>query len=253
MYACVPNQSAIIQEYKKLPSSCPRELRPVMVRSIEEADKPSNRGKKQDKHSEGLVIKGSKGQTPKKRKTEQAAPSHPKKKKTKKPARRLILQSTSHSDSDYVPTGHKRPSPTVSERESSDEEVSIRGATPPHSPTPEVPVRSKAPSPPPASIPISLPTTFPLLSSSSANPYLEAILKALFSSAVKEHERFISKEAKAIDASTSRCQKASLAVETSTKECNEATTKFEKLISEAQLFLDSLQAAAQKNANTVGF
>ena len=56
---------------------------------------------------------------------------------------------------------------------------------------------------------------------------------------------------KAIDALTSQCQKASLAVETSTKDCKEGTAKVEKLISEAQIFLDSLQAAAQKNANTV--
>ncbi|KAL7610282.1 hypothetical protein Lser_V15G13610 [Lactuca serriola] len=304
MYVCVSNQSAIIQAYKKLPSSSPRELTPAMVRSIEKADKPSQRGKKQDKQNEGLVLKGAKGQTPKKRKTEKAAPSQPKQKKTKKPARGS---------------------------ESSDEEVSVRGATPPRSLTPEVPVRSKAPSPPPASIPISLPTTFwvitsqpssmipiptpifvdatttttmgaqtnisnagvhssapetpvttqhssftrstdtntvlggedlefdstyfspyhvqrddnddapitnqhlkvvtdkldQLLSSSSATPYSEAALKALFSSAVKEHDNFISNAAK------------------------EGTAKVEKLISEAQIFLDSLEATAQKNANTV--
>ena len=46
MYACVSDQSAIIQEYKKLPSSGRRELTPAMVHSIEEADKPSKRGKK---------------------------------------------------------------------------------------------------------------------------------------------------------------------------------------------------------------
>ncbi|KAL7598863.1 hypothetical protein Lser_V15G21253 [Lactuca serriola] len=334
MYACVSDQSAIIQEYKKLPSSGLRELTPTMIRQ---------------------VIKGAKGQTPKKQKTKKAAPSQPKKKKTKKPAQRLILQSSSDSDSDYVPIGHKRPSPTASESDSSDEEVSVRGDTPPCSPTPEVPVRSKAPSPPPASIPISISTTFPvitshpsstipiptpifvdattstttgvqtnvsntgvhssppetpfttkhpsptrstetntvlggenlefdstyfspyrvqsdddddapitkrhlkvvtdkldqLLSSSSANPYSEAALKALFSSTVKEHDTSISNATKAIDASTSQCQKASLAVEASTKYCKEATAKVDKLISEAQIFLDSLQATAQKNAHTV--
>ncbi|CAI9265722.1 unnamed protein product [Lactuca saligna] len=132
-----------------------------MVHSIEEADKPSKRGKIQDKQHEALVIKGAKGQTLKKRKTEKATPSQPKQKKTKKPAQRLILQSPSDSDSDYVPIGHKRPSPTASGIESSDEEVSIRGATPPCSLTPDVPVRSKSLSPSPSSIPISLPTTFP--------------------------------------------------------------------------------------------
>jgi len=35
------------------------------------------------------------------------------------------------------------------------------------------------------------------------------------------------------------------------KECKEATTKVDKLIFEAHLFLDSLQAAAQKNSQTV--
>nr|KAJ0195502.1 hypothetical protein LSAT_V11C700372310 [Lactuca sativa] len=43
----------------------------------------------------------------------------------------------------------------------------------------------------------------------------------------------------------------SLAVEASTKNRNDANAKVEKLISESQLFFDSLQAAAQKNAKTV--
>nr|KAJ0190125.1 hypothetical protein LSAT_V11C800390930 [Lactuca sativa] len=90
-----------------------------------------------------------------------------------------------------------------------------------------------------------------LLSSSSAGPYSEVALKALFSSAVKEHDTSISNAAKAIDASNSQCQKASLAVEASTKDYKEATTKVEKLILEAQIFLDSLQEAAQKNAHRV--
>nr|KAJ0216019.1 hypothetical protein LSAT_V11C300146120 [Lactuca sativa] len=277
-------------------------------------------------------------------KTEKAAPSQPKQKKAKKHARRLILQPSSDSDSDYVPIGHKRPSPTASESESSDEEVSVRGDTPPRSPTPEVPVRSKAPSPPPVSIPISLPSTFPvitsqpsstipiptpifvnstttittgvqtnvsdtglhssppetpitikpqsptrstetntvlggedfeldsayfgpyrvqidddddapltkrhlkavtdkldqLLSSSSANRSSEAALKALFSSAVKEHDTSISNVVKATDASTSQCLKASLVVEASTTDYKDATAKVEKLILEDQIFLDSL-------------
>nr|KAJ0221851.1 hypothetical protein LSAT_V11C200062850 [Lactuca sativa] len=90
-----------------------------------------------------------------------------------------------------------------------------------------------------------------LLSSSSTNPYSEAALKALFSSAVKEHYTSISNAANAIDASTSQCLKAPLAVESSTKDCKEATAKIEKLISEAQIFLDSLQSAAWKNTHTV--
>ncbi|XP_052624904.1 uncharacterized protein LOC128132397 [Lactuca sativa] len=90
-----------------------------------------------------------------------------------------------------------------------------------------------------------------LLSSSSSGAYSEAALKALFSSVVTEHSATLSAVAKAIEASTSLCQQASLAVEASTKEFKEATAKVDKLVSEAHLFLDSLQAAAAKNAQTV--
>ncbi|CAI9270346.1 unnamed protein product [Lactuca saligna] len=102
--------SNVIQEYKKLPSSGPRELTPVMIHSIEEADKPAKRGKKPEKQKD---------------------------KKLKKPARRLILQSSSDSDSEYVPPGNKPHIPTESESESYDEEASPHGDTPPRSPTPE--------------------------------------------------------------------------------------------------------------------
>nr|KAJ0208982.1 hypothetical protein LSAT_V11C400220120 [Lactuca sativa] len=49
MYAYMSEESAIIQEYNKHPSSGLRELTHVMIRSIEEADKPSKRGKKNKK------------------------------------------------------------------------------------------------------------------------------------------------------------------------------------------------------------
>ncbi|XP_023747684.1 flocculation protein FLO11-like [Lactuca sativa] len=301
-----------------------------MIHSIEEADKPTKRVKKQEKKKEERVTKVAKGQTARKRKSEKAAPSQPKQKKTKKPTRKLILQSSSDSDSEYIPTGHKQPTPSAFERKVSDDEGSVRGNTPPRSPTPEVQVRSKAPSPPPVSIPISLPSNFPvitsqpsstipiptpiftdtttatttevqtnvsdtrvrssvpesskplsptrstetnnvlgdapptkrhlkavtdkldqLLSKSSADPHSEAALKALFSSAIKEHDTSISNAAKAVDASTSQCQKDSLAVEASTKYCKEVPVKVEKLVSEAQIFLDSLQTAAQKNAHSL--
>nr|KAJ0211645.1 hypothetical protein LSAT_V11C400202070 [Lactuca sativa] len=313
-----------------------------MIHSIEEADKPTKRVKKQEKKKEERVTKVAKGQTARKRKSEKAAPSQPKQKKTKKPTRKLILQSSSDSDSEYIPTGHKQPTPSAFERKVSDDEGSVRGNTPPRSPTPEVQVRSKAPSPPPVSIPISLPSNFPvitsqpsstipiptpiftdtttatttevqtnvsdtrvrssvpesskplsptrstetnnvlgvspyrfqsdddedapptkrhlkavtdkldqLLSKSSADPHSEAALKALFSSAIKEHDTSISNAAKAVDASTSQCQKDSLAVEASTKYCKEVPVKVEKLVSEAQIFLDSLQTAAQKNAHSI--
>ncbi|XP_052625071.1 uncharacterized protein LOC128132503 [Lactuca sativa] len=313
MYACMSDASNVIQEYKKHPSSGPRELTPAMTRSIKEVDKPAKRGKKPETQKEVKATKPTKGdkggkvskvQTPRKRKSEKAAPAQPKPKKVKKPARRLTLQSSSDSDSEYVPPTQPTPIPSESNSESSEDEGSARGDTPPHSPTPEVSVRSKAPSPPPVYVPVSIPPIFPittsqpsttipisapifteattttttgleptdddedaaitkrhlkavtekldqLLSSSSTGAYSDAALKALFSSVVKEHDASLSAAAKAIDASTSQCQKASLAVEASTKECKEATAKVDKLISKSQLFLDSLQAGAQKNSQTV--
>ena len=158
MYACVSTESKIIQEYKKLPSSGPRELNSEMMRSIEEADKPAKRGKKQETKKREKGVKVSKVQTPKKQNSEKVAPSQPKKKKAKKVVRKLILSSSSDSDSEYVPSSHHpfiQPNESESESESSDDEGSVCGDTPPRSPTPEVTVRSQAPSPPPISIPIS--------------------------------------------------------------------------------------------------
>nr|KAJ0189358.1 hypothetical protein LSAT_V11C800443120 [Lactuca sativa] len=86
-------------------------------------------------------------------------------KKVKKPARKLILQSSSDSDSEYVPTGHQPIIRSESESESSDDEDSVRGGSPPRPPMPEVSVCSQAPSPPPFSIPISLPHNFPIITS----------------------------------------------------------------------------------------
>ncbi|CAH1431384.1 unnamed protein product [Lactuca virosa] len=74
-------------------------------------------------------------------------------------------------------------------------------------------------------------------SSSSTTEYIEAAVKALFSTLVKEHQDSIEKATKAVDASTTSCQKAAENVD--------------KIIYDAQVFLDSLQAAAQKNANMV--
>ncbi|XP_052627464.1 flocculation protein FLO11-like [Lactuca sativa] len=317
MIACVSAASNILQQYRKIPSSGPRKLTPTM------------------------------------RKSDKAAPSQSQSKKQKKPARKLILQSSRDLDSEYVPPKHKSAPPSESESESSDDEASGRGDTPPRSPSPEIPVRSQPPYPPLVTIPVSIPPIFPipttqpsttiliptpiftntttnttttgahstaptppvttepptttkplsptpstettpvlggedlefdstyfspyrvqsdedddepvakhhlkavndkldqLLSSSSFGAYSEAALKALFSSAVQEHSASLSAAVKAIEASTSQCQQASLAVEASTKECKEATAKVDKLVSEAHLFLDSLQAAAKKNAQTV--
>ncbi|XP_023769602.1 uncharacterized protein LOC111918175 [Lactuca sativa] len=277
MYAFVPPSSKIIQEYKKLPSSGPRELTADMVKSIEDADKPAKRGKKPE------VKKGDKGgqvskvQTPRKRKSEKAAPTQPKPKKAKKPARRLILQSSSNSDSEYVPPNQPTIPPSESDSESSKDEVTIE---PPVTTTPPSPTQSTETNTVLGGDDLEFDSTYispyrvqsddyddapvtkrhlktitdkldQLLSSTSTGAYSEAALKALFSFVVQEHDASLSAASKAIDASTSQCQKASLAVETSRKECKDATAKVEKLIFEAQLFLDSLQLAAQKNSQTV--
>ncbi|XP_023757881.1 flocculation protein FLO11-like [Lactuca sativa] len=361
MLGSISATNNVLQQYRKRKAIGPRELMPVMLRSIEGADKPAKRGKKPELQKEGPVTKPSKGQTPKKRKTDKAAPSLPQPKKQKKPARKLILQSSSSSNSEYVPPRQKNA--PYSENESSDEEVVGRGDTPPRSPTPEIPVRSLPPSPPPITIPASIPpvsqtttsqpftskpiptpiftntnsttttkptftipkppvteptfttqpppTTEPpttskplsptpsidttpilggedlefdstyfspyrvqseddddepvtkshlkvvndkldqLLSSSSFGAYSDAALKALFSSVAAEHSASLTAAAKPIEASTSQCQQASRVVDASTKECKEANAIVDKLVSQAHIFLYSLQAAAAKNDATV--
>ncbi|XP_052625879.1 uncharacterized protein LOC128132917 [Lactuca sativa] len=295
MLARISTLSNVLQQYMKLPSSGPRELTPAMVRSIEEADKPAKRVKKNDTQMEALSSKPTKGKTPKKRKSDKAATSQAQPKKQKKPARSLILQSSSDSDSEYVPPKHRNAPPSESEGESFDEEASGRGDTPPRSPTPEIPIRFYPPSPPPVTIPVSIPPIFPIPTpqpfttipiptpiftnttttttttgahSTAPNPPVTtkppATTKSLSPTQSTETTPILGGEdlkfdsttslsvaAKAIEASTSQCQQASLAVDASTKECKEATAKVYKLVSEAHLFLDSLQAAAKKNAQTV--
>ncbi|CAI9271030.1 unnamed protein product [Lactuca saligna] len=202
MLGCISASSKLLQQYRKRKSVGPRDLTPTMLRSIEEANKPAKRGKKPKPHKEGPVTKPTKGKTPKKRRSDKAAPSQPQSKKRKKPARSLILQSSSDLDSEYVPLKQKNTPSSDSENKSSDEEASNRGDSPPRSPTPEI--------------------------------------LALFSSVVAEHSATLSATAKAIEASISQCQQASRAVDASTKECKEATAKVNKLVSQAQLFLDSL-------------
>ncbi|CAI9259393.1 unnamed protein product [Lactuca saligna] len=127
MLSRISASSNILQEYRKRPSAGPRELTQAMVRSIEEADKPAKRGKKPETQRGEQVSKKTKGQTPKKRKTNKPVPSQVQPKKQKKPARRLILQSS--SDPEYVPPKHKSASPSESESESSEEEASGRVVT----------------------------------------------------------------------------------------------------------------------------
>ncbi|CAI9266054.1 unnamed protein product [Lactuca saligna] len=139
MLSRISESSNVLQQYRKYPFFGPRELTPAIVRSIKEADKPSKRGKKPETQKGEPVIKQTKGQTPKKRKSDKAATSQAQLKKQKKPARRLILQSSSNSE--YVPPKHKNTPPSESESKSSEDEASGRGDTPPHSPTPEISVR----------------------------------------------------------------------------------------------------------------
>nr|KAJ0199947.1 hypothetical protein LSAT_V11C600320930 [Lactuca sativa] len=160
--ACVSTTSTVLQKYRKLPSSVPRELTKSMVHSIEEADKPAKRGKRNETQNETRVTKPTKGQTHKKRKSDKAAPSQPQPRKLQKTARRLILQSSTDSESEYVPPKHKSAPPSESESESSDDEASGRGDTPPRSPTLESPVRSLPPSHPHVTIPLSIPLIFPI-------------------------------------------------------------------------------------------
>ncbi|CAI9302583.1 unnamed protein product [Lactuca saligna] len=116
MLSRISESSNVLQEYRKCPSAGPRELIQAMVRSIEEADKPAKRGKKSETQKREQVTNQTKGQTPKKQKTDKAGPSQVQPKKKKKPARRLILQSS--SDSEYVPPKHKNAPPSESESES---------------------------------------------------------------------------------------------------------------------------------------
>ncbi|CAI9282018.1 unnamed protein product [Lactuca saligna] len=162
MLARVSAASNVLQQYRKTPSSGPRELTPAMVQSIEEDDKLAKMGKKTETQKEAQVSKPTKGKTPKKRKSDKAVTSPTQLKKQKKPARRLILQSSSDSDFEYVPPQHKNAPPLESEGETFDDEASGRGDTPPRSHTPELPIRSHPLSPPPVTIPISIPPVFPI-------------------------------------------------------------------------------------------
>ncbi|CAI9276883.1 unnamed protein product [Lactuca saligna] len=162
MLAPISASSNVIQQYRKHPSSGPRELTPTMVRSIDEADKPAKRGKKPETHKEAQVSKPTKGKTPKKRKSDKAVTSPPQPKKLENPAMRLIVQSSSDLDSEDVPPQHKIAPPSESESESSDDEASGQGDTPRRSPTLKILVRSHPPSPPRVTIPISIPPIFPI-------------------------------------------------------------------------------------------
>ena len=71
MYGDVPSDSRLIRTIKEFRATGPRELTPEMLRSIHDADKPVNRGKKADKGKQ--ATKAPKGPSPKKRKQPKAA------------------------------------------------------------------------------------------------------------------------------------------------------------------------------------
>lgn len=74
-----------------------------------------------------------------------------------------------------------------------------------------------------------------LIASSLA--YSNIAIQTLVATLVKEHEASIAKATQVVDAST--------------KSCKTATDYVASLISDAKLFLESLQAAAEDNANNV--
>ncbi|CAI9284848.1 unnamed protein product [Lactuca saligna] len=125
MYRDVPSDSRLIRTIKEFRPTGPRELTPDMFRSIHDADKPVNRGKKADKGKQ--ATKAPKGPSPKKRKQTKAAQSpQPKRRKTQ-PKRKLVIPSSS-SDSEGESSGSDG---------SQGDESPQRGNTPPRSPTPE--------------------------------------------------------------------------------------------------------------------
>ncbi|CAI9270549.1 unnamed protein product [Lactuca saligna] len=97
MLSRIFESSNVLQQYRKHLFIGPRELTQVMVRSTEEADKPAKRGKKPETQKGELVIKQTKGQTLKKRKSDKDATSQAPPKRQKNPTRRLILKSSSDS------------------------------------------------------------------------------------------------------------------------------------------------------------
>ncbi|XP_052625772.1 flocculation protein FLO11-like [Lactuca sativa] len=137
-----------------------------MLQSINDADKPATRGKKPEKGKGKKVVKGAKGPTPKKRKSTKADQSPPLKKKKTQPKRKLILASSS----------------SESEDEGSDSDESIRGDSPPRSPSHEVPVTTEPVSSSPITICISI---SPITSSTYIPPTSFPIPPPIFSEATK--------------------------------------------------------------------
>lgn len=133
MYRCVSPESNVINEYKKLTPSGPRQLTPEMQSSPDAADKPVKRWKKPDKKGE-KDGQSSKVSTPKKRKSEQASTNAPKKKKHKMKAHRQKSPSPSSTDSEYVPSDPQL-EPESTEDDATRTESPPRGNSPPPSPT----------------------------------------------------------------------------------------------------------------------
>ncbi|XP_023737212.1 uncharacterized protein LOC111885160 [Lactuca sativa] len=142
MYKCVYGESKLMNEYKKLAPTRPRQLTPEMQSSLDAADKPEKRGKK----------------------AERKTPSAPKKQKIKKKAHKP--KAPSSSDSEYVPSD-QQPEPESSDNEESQHENSLQGNSPP----PLSAHQGNRTSPPPSPnqfVPITIAPFRPPISSSTA-------------------------------------------------------------------------------------
>lgn len=82
-------------------------------------------------------------------------------------SKRPKAQST--SDEDYIPSGHEQGGSDEGESDGDRYEGSVRGGTPPRSPTYEVPIHSNPSSHPPISIRVSIPPVPPVVSSQPAS------------------------------------------------------------------------------------
>ncbi|KAL7588162.1 hypothetical protein Lser_V15G40899 [Lactuca serriola] len=150
MYCDVPSDSRLIRTIKEFKATGPRQHTPEILKSIHDADKPVNRGKKAEKGKQ--VTKAPKGPSPRKRKqTKPAQSPQPKRRKTQL-KRKLVIASSS-SDSENESSGSD---------DSQRGETPPRGNTPPRSPTPDMEIHVSPIPSPPLTIPTSIPTINPV-------------------------------------------------------------------------------------------
>ncbi|XP_023750787.1 uncharacterized protein LOC111899139 [Lactuca sativa] len=156
MLNCVPASRTIILSYKTLPLSGSRIYTPEMQQSLEDADKPAKRGKRGDSMKATEEDPSSKATDLKKRKSDKAVASVPKKRKGKTQPWKPVTPSTSDSDSDHSDQSRDDFGTTIGEDIVSDAE---RVPSHPPSPTFEVPVNDSVPYPPSSPTQTSVPVT----------------------------------------------------------------------------------------------